>query len=220
MINNWKLGWKSLNYAYGLKSNFALMIVFVLISMVFFIIGPSTNTSFFGGYMLMCAAILPTQMIHSLNMSNIVQSSPMKKKLQTTIPAVFTCGNQVMVYLINVLLYCLRLWVHPESALAMGNEVLLLGLVMMMMSIYLGVAYKCFVVSIFMLPFLCYSIFMGRYFVIWDQFGTGWMFFGIMAVLGLVSVAAGGFMQYLISLLLYKAPMSKMAQTASLRKEL
>ena len=220
MINNWKLGLKSLKYAYGIKPNFFLMIVFLLISLVFYTIGPKINSRFLGGYMLMCMAILPTQMVYSLSVSNIVQSSPLKKKMQTIVPAVFTCGNLVIMYSINVLIYGVMVWVHPESVLEMGNEVLLLAVTMMVMSIYMGLAYKYFVVSVIMFLFVYFSLYTGRNFVILDQFGSGVVFFGTMALLGLVSVVAGGFMQYLVSLLVYKAPMSKMAQVASLRKEL
>ncbi len=220
MINNWKLGLKSLDYAYGIKSNFTLMIVFALISVLFFTIGSSINCSIFGGYMLMCAAILPTQMVYSLSMSNMVQSSPMKKKMQTTIPAVFTCGNLVIMYLINVLIYGVMVLVHPEAALEKGSEILLLALIMMMMSAYLGIAYKYFGISVIIFFFVYCSLSIGRNFVILDQFGTGPVYFGVMAILGLVSVVAGGFLQYLVSLLVYKAPMSKMAQAAALRKEL
>ena len=220
MINNWKLGLKSLKYAYGIKPNFFLMIVFMLISLVFYTIGPRINSRFLGGYMLMCMAILPTQMVYSLSVSNIVQSSPLKKKMQTIVPAVFTCGNLVIMYLINVLIYGVMVWVHPESVLEMGNEVLLLALTMMVMSIYMGLAYKYFAVSVIMFLFVYFSLYIGKNFVILDQFGSGAVFFGIMALLGLASVVVGGVMQYWVSLLVYKAPMSKMAQVASLRKEL
>ena len=40
------------------------------------------------------------------------------------------------------------------------------------------------------------------------------------AALGLGIIAAGGILEYLLSLLVYKAPMSKQAQSASLRREL
>ena len=220
MINNWKLGLKSLKYAYGIKPNFFLMIVFMLISLVFYTIGPRINSRFLGGYMLMCMAILPTQMVYSLSVSNIVQSSPLKKKMQTIVPAVFTCGNLVIMYLVNVLIYGVMVWVHPESVLEMGNEVLLLALTMMVMSIYMGLAYKYFAVSVIMFLFVYFSLYIGKNFVILDQFGSGAVFFGIMALLGLASVVVGGVMQYWVSLLVYKAPMSKMAQVASLRKEL
>lgn len=53
MINNWKLGLKSLEYAYGITSNFVLMIIFGLMGLVFYIIGPGIHNTFMGGYMLM-----------------------------------------------------------------------------------------------------------------------------------------------------------------------
>lgn len=41
-----------------------------------------------------------------------------------------------------------------------------------------------------------------------------------VSALGLLLVVLGGFLQYLLSLLVYKAPISKMAQSATLRREL
>ncbi len=219
MINNWKLGLKSLEYAYGITSNFILMIIFGLMGLVFYIIGPGIHNTFMGGYMLMCTAILPTQMVYSLSMSNIVQSSPMKKKMQTTIPAAFTCGNLMIMYLINAVIRGIMVWAHPETALAAGKEVLLLALVIMMMSVYLALAFKYFMVSIIMFIAVYFSIFRGMNAIVLDWFESGAAVYMAMIILGLAFVAVGGIAQYLCSLLVYKVPMSKMAQ-ASLIKNL
>lgn len=219
MINNWKLGLKSLEYAYGRKSNFILMIVFGLMSVAFYAIGPGIRNTFFGGYMLMCTAILPTQMIYSLSMSNIVQSSPMKKKMQTAIPAAFTCGNLMVMYLINAVIRGIMMWGHPETVLETGKEILMLALVMMLMSIYLAIAFKYFIVSVLMFLAVYFIAFRAIDFIVPDQFGAGAAVYMAMIILGLAFVAVGGIAQYLCSLLVYKAPMSKAAQ-ASLNKEI
>ena len=51
-------------------------------------------------------------------------------------------------------------------------------------------------------------------------FGQGLGGVALTALTGIGIVVLGGFLQYLISLLVYRAPMSKMAQAAPLRREL
>lgn len=50
--------------------------------------------------------------------------------------------------------------------------------------------------------------------------GTNWQGIILTALLGMGAIVAGGFAQYLMSCLLYRRPLSKMAQSAPLRREL
>ncbi len=221
MINNWKLGFKSLRYAYGRKANFILMGTFFAIGLIFIMGGASRNSVYAGGYMLTATAMLPTQMIYSLSASNMVQSSPVKKKMQTAVPAFFTCGNFIVMYVLNVLIHGIIAWGQPEAVQTMKMEVLLCALGMVIMMIYLAVAYKYFVVSTVIFIFLYFSMFNGINSLFnWDMVKLNSHAYLQISALGLLLVVLGGFLQYLLSLLVYKAPISKMAQSATLRREL
>ncbi len=219
MINNWKFGYKCIQYAHGRRSNGILMIIFLLISLLFFVMWPDT---IFGGYMLMCASLMPTQMLSSLNVSSLVQSSPVRKKMQTLIPAVFTCGNVLIMYLISVLIHGITVLIKPETTGSVCISVILETAVMAIMMIYLAVAYKYFITSIAAF-LIIYSILFSEADILKIDpgfFPPGSAAFPLTALSCLAILLAGGFLQYLFSLLVYKAPMSKMAQAASLREEL
>lgn len=219
MINNWKMGFQSLKYAYGRLSNTIMMVIFFLMGILFYAMGPMLNNAFFGGFMIMCAALMPTQMIYSLSVSNLVQASPAKKKMQTSVPAVFTTGSMMAVYLVNILIHAVVSALSPETDYDAGGAMVMQALTALTLMAYLGVAYKYFMASLVMFFVVYFSVYTGG-------FAAGVLFeavnipFALAAVLGFALIAAGRAAQYWVSLLVYKAPMSKMAQTASLRKEL
>lgn len=89
--------------------------------------------------------------------------------------------------------------------------------------LYIAVAYKYFLASI-TAGITVYVFILARLDVInkipSGIFGSSIGSFVLALVIGLVIIVLGGFGQYGVSLLVYKAPMSKYAQTAALRKEM
>lgn len=226
MINNWKLGIKILRYAHGIKINIIVGIVMLLLNIPVVIAGVMSDNQLLGGYMLMCVGMLPTQMIYSLSASNMVLTTTYRKKIQTSVPASLTCGNMMLLYLMNVLIYGIVALIQGTVRDSAGTELLILAILMVLIMAYLGSAYKYFAVSSL---FLCLvlPVFMNmglsgmsRMNRIGNPFGRGGLALALAAFSGLAMLAAGGLLQYLLSLLFYRAPLSKMAQAAPLRKEL
>jgi len=226
MINNWKLGWKYMHYAHSRISNMIAMAIFFVIGIAFlamYAIDNTFTTFFLGGYMMLASAMMPTQMLQSLNVSNLVQASPAKKKLQTSVPAVVSCVNMIIIYLIIVLIMGITTTIHPESIAILCTETLFLAGSCIAMMIYMALAYKYFTVSIVMFLFIYSTLYMNS--TMAEHFAdvfplTTLPAFPLTILAGIALIAAGGFLQYLVSLSVYKAPMSKMAQAASLRKEM
>lgn len=219
MINAWKLGFKSLRYAYGRRSTIIMMGIFFAMGLAFSVMWLNPVNSYLGGYMLIVVAILPTQMVYSLSVSNMVQASPAKKKMQTSIPAIFTCGNLIGVYLLIVLIQGAIAWGQPVAVRQMKVGVLMSALTILVVAVYLAVAYKHFIISILMFILFYFSMFQVSGLISWMFLESAPWSYPLVSVMGLVPVILGGFLQYLVSLLVYKAPMSKMANSA-LRKEL
>lgn len=225
MIKNWKLGMKSLKYAYGIKTNVLVGIAFLALAGVMYIVKGQMILGLGGDYMLMCVALLPTQMIYSLSASSMVQASTVRKKLQTSVPAMVTYGNMVLVYLIMILIRLAAVFGHPEQMGRIGGELVVMAGLMLLFMVYLGVAYKYFTLSIAMvlvtvLIISPYNDVVENDLFSWIIFSQGWQGIVLSAVLGLLLLTAGGALQYLVSLIIYKKPISKMAQAAPLRKEM
>lgn len=225
MVENWKLGMKSLKYAYGVKTNVLVGIGFVVLAGLLYITKGQMILGLGGDYMLMCIALLPTQMIYSLSVSNMVQASTVRKKLQTSVPAMVTYGNMVLVYLIMILIRLAAVFGHPEQMGRMGGELVIMAGLMLLFMVYLGVAYKYFILSVAMVIVTVlivspYTNVVENDLFSWIVFSQDWWGIVLSVVLGLGLLTAGGLLQYLVSLLVYKKPVSKMAQAAPLRKEM
>ena len=223
MIDNWKLGIKILRYAHGIKINLIVGIVMLLLNIPVTIAGIMSDNQLMEGYMLMCVSMLPTQMLYSLSASNMVLTTTYRKKLQTSVPAALTCGNMMLMYLINVLIHGILALTQGTVRDSAGTELIILALMMVLIMAYLGSAYKYFTVSSLLLCLLL-PVFMtlglSRIDRIGNPFGHGGLALALAAFSGLAMLAVGGLIQYLLSVLFYRAPLSKMAQAAPLRKEL
>lgn len=221
MIKNMKLGIQMLRHAYGLKSTTFMGIAFLILGTGAYALGENMKMAFLGEYMFMCVGMLPAQMLFSLSASNMIQASPVKKKMQTTVPALITWGCMMILYLVLTAVRAVMILNRPEEAGMAGFRCIVMAVMMMLLMVYIGVAYKYFLSSIVMILLAVLFLNSGEGILLQTKiFGAGSLGFIPAAGLGIVILAAGGLLQYLISLLFYKVPISKMAQAAPLRREL
>ena len=176
-----------------------------------------------GDVLLMLVVMFPVQVIYSLSISNLVQSSPAKKRMQTSVPATVSCFNMIILYLVNSLCKCIAMTGHPEIIGTVCVEMVTLAGFGVLIMLYIAVGYKYFLASI-IAGITVYLFTIARLVVInkipSGIFGSSIGSFVLALVIGLVIIVLGGFGQYGVSLLVYKAPMSKYAQTAAVRKEM
>lgn len=220
-MNDLKRGIKMMRYAYGIKTNLVQAGYFLLAGLVMIISGERGTFGLLGGFFWICIGILPSQLIYSVSVSNMVQASPMGRKMQTVVPVAVNLFCMLLIYLVEVLMCGIMAWRYPEQAGEIYWNLVIFAVMQVMMMVYLGLCYKHFVLAtLVMIPEM----------VIWMSAGLdGWIYrqdFGAnitlgMAVLaGFVLIAAGGLAEYLLTLAFYRTPMARMAQAAPLRKEL
>ena len=87
MINDMKLGIRLLRYGFGIKTNLVLLIVFTAADLLCFALELAGITMPLDGFMLLACAMIPGQILFTLNAVDIVLASPARKKLQTSVPA-------------------------------------------------------------------------------------------------------------------------------------
>lgn len=229
MINNLKLGVRVLRYGYGIGMSLIQGALFLLMGGLFFVMdvtsfGSAFQRGFFGNFMFMCIGMLPAQVLYSLSAVSMVQASPMKKKLQTAVPTAITWVSMTFLYLVTALMRGIVVLMQPERLSEVCIELVALGVIIAFLMLYTGVAYKYFLAITIFFALSFWLIFFYRSWMIswWNLFGTNENTFSFVlaVVTGLTCIAAGGIGEYLLSLLVYRAPMSKMAQMAPLRKEL
>ncbi|MCM1025065.1 MAG: hypothetical protein NC432_01435 [Roseburia sp.] len=225
MISDLKLGLKLLRYGHGVKNTVVCSILIVLLGIIAAVTDLlSLNTgglNFPIGYFLMLGAMFAIQLFYSVNAANLIQSSPLKKKLQTSVPAVLMTFIAMCGYLISVLAGAVGLMIAPEAAGHFCQQLLYTVLIMATILLYAAVAYKLFILSTIMFFVIFFSTFM--YFTDngWlRSLGGGTGMFWMIAAAGVGILLVCGFLYYLLSLAVYKRPLSKRAQAGALRREM
>lgn len=225
MINNLKLGFRTLKFAHAVKST-------AILGVIIFILGEAMclldhwlplNGGLPGGYFFMLVVLFMIQLLYSVNMSNLVQSSPVKKKLQTSVPATMSTFCMLTAYLLVLATEGFVAYKRPERIGIVCVHVVFTIIIMALIMLYTAVCYKYFfggTILFFAVFFISYGYFMNGegWLVRFQEYG--WSAFARLGILGAAVLLAFGVLQYLLSLAVYRAPMSKRAQSASLRRQL
>ena len=224
MINDLKLGFKLMKYGHSAKLSIIGSIVLAVFGLVFCVISIAVSVSFPGGYFLMMSVLLLLQLISTVNAANLVQTSPMKKKLQTSVPALFSVLLMLAAYLFNVVVAAISACAKPEAIKFFCTQIISTAVIMGVIMLYYGVVYKYFVAStvgFFIIFMFVYPSYSGNE-LYWSfmPFAESWQNFVLTAVIGLGIILVCGVLQYLISLAVYKAPISKRALGARLRSQM
>lgn len=224
MMNNFKLGIKMLRYGSGLVSMMVCGVIFFVLGLLIYIWDKTfENAGLSGDVLMMVLVMFPAQIIYSLSVSNLVQSSPVKKRMQTSVPATVTCFCVIALYLLLSLINGIMIIRHPEYIRAICVETVTMAVFVAFIMISIAVAYKHFWMS-FIDGFAVYYMIFARMTIVekfqFEIFGSNAGSFVLALVIGLIIIVLGGIGQYGVSLLVYKAPMSKYAQSAAVRKEM
>lgn len=215
MMKSMKLGFKLLRYAWGIKTTLLSGGIFFLLGLLSFTM--SVQTWYLGGYLLMVLAVYPAQLLSSLTVSNLVQTSPWKKALQTSVPTALTAGAFALTYGGALIISLLRLNARPEMREDMVMILVLFAFEIFLIMTYCGIAYKTYVLgtALFIIVFVIGS----SVIQIGAALGAfrGVSVFGA-ACSGFAAMLLGSAVQYGLSLMLYKRALSKNAQYPGLRK--
>ena len=228
MINDLKLGFKIMKYGHSVKLSIIGSIAMAVLGLVFCAIGITTTSSFLGGYLLMMSALLLLQLISTVNAANLVQTSPMKKRLQTSVPAIFSTFLMLTAYLLNVAVVAVAVCANPEAVEFFCTLIMCTAVLTGVIMLYYGAVYKYFVAStviffiifIFIYPSVISGDIKDELYWNFMPFAGYWENFALTVVIGLAIILVCGVLQYLISLAVYRAPISKLALGARLRSQL
>lgn len=221
MINDMKLGIRLLRYAYGIKINLVLLIGCVAADMLFFVLELMGILFPLDGYLLLAVGMIPVQLLFSLNAVNFVLASPARKKLQTSVPAALNGCAMLGAYLIIILKKTMTSLVYPDKIAQKAAALVYLAFLAALMTAFTGMIYKSFIAYMVMFFPLCGSIvfFMGRISE-WDVFENRWISLVWGALIGIALITAGTAIQYALSVLFYRKPVSKRVLGGQLSRQL
>ena len=205
------------------KSQVAFGILFLILGSVWevFPILGEVNMIDMGSVFLFCAVMFPTQMLISLDMSEMVQTSPYKKALQTSIPAKISACGGVLVLAWATLLKGI-VYATGNISGNLGWQLLQIGIWMFLLMIFNGVCYKFFIISLIIMYILMFGLGMSAGMA---SFGKGGMMSGMVqihpilaVVLDIGLILLGALAEYGIASLFYKFPLSKSAFGAAMKR--
>lgn len=211
MLKELKLGFRLIKYGYKIKINVIMMVLILAIGIGVEI--TSQGTSIIGGFYLMLIGMFSYQMVMSMDISEIVQSSSMKKKLQVELPVIISTIIYLVCYTFLLIERAILIKQNPQNKEELLFTLFSILLIMVAVYIFTSICYKYFVAGMI----LFFVLFMGIYGGVTFLWRTGIgaalceMKFGWIAVFGYAIVLLGGGLEYLLGSFLYRKPLSEFA---------
>lgn len=211
MLKDLKMGFQLMKYGYKIKMNVIMMFVILAFGIVAEI--SSKGTSFLGGFYLMMTGMFAYQLIMSMDISEMVQSSAAKRKLQVGLPVVASTVVYLASYTFLLVERVILIHQNPQSKEELLYTLFTILLIMITVYIFSSICYKYFVAGFISFLILFIGVDTGAV-ILWNngigawlcQIGLGWL-----AVLGYAVVLLGGGIEYLLGSLLYRKPLSEFA---------
>ena len=224
MIKQLQMGYKLLRYAHGVKTCVIWSIIIFIYGVLveWYTMPDEVSGVHMGIYFIIMVAMWPLQLLASMNVPYVIASSPWKKKIQTSVAAVLSTVCFLFTYAVVAIIEGIKFRKNLITAEDLTFLVLWGGGFALMLMVYMACSTKYFVVStivffvamsgisaiasirnFFEIPFLHISLHPA-----------------LVIMLGILLVVLGGLLQYGISVLLYKAPVSKYSQMNSLRRKM
>lgn len=215
-------GWKLSGYGLGVKTQRVFCIIFLIAGTLLKLFPLETEYMAIdvGAVFLFCSAMFPAQLVMSLDMSQMVQASPYKKKLQTSIPAKMTTAGILIMFGWSMFLQVISCVISGKNFADQGVKLLMTGMWAFVILLFTGVCYKFFVVSMIIMYILVLGA--GMLVGIAQQFfiPKGFIHPLVAIVADIVLILAGGVIQYGFMKLFYKFPLSKAAFGAAIKREM
>lgn len=225
MIGDFKKSVQLMRYGFQAKLQVVSMVAFLVVGIVMELV--TKGTYWLGAYFIIIAPIYFSQLLYGLGMSGIVASSPYKKRLQTSLPAIGNGILGILTLTVLVVLKYFEIQLNPQNTKENIIVLLMVGFMCFILNVYSATVYKYYALSIvfLMAPIMIFSYtFTTSSFDHFEHsfWGTlaGHLNMGSAALVCYLCVVAGALLQYAISCALYKKPLSEYAQGMMMRKYL
>jgi hypothetical protein len=203
MLKDIKLGFKLLRYGYKLKLNVIMLVFFAIFGIASEIF--SKGTSIIGGVYFMMSGMFTFQLIMSMDVSELIQSTSLKKKLQIYIPVLASTVINLILFTVFVVERVVLIQMGVADKTQIIYTLFMLDVILLITYLYTSICYKYFVLGfiLFMVAFM--AAFMGFA----DTIAA--LGLPVIALFGYIAIFAGGALEILIGELLYKKPLSEFA---------
>lgn len=208
MLADFKLGLKLLKYGFKVKQQCFFLVAILTAGIIVEIVTKGTNM--IGGFYILLIGMFAQQMIISLNVSSLIQSSKIKRATQTTMPVIvsFILYFALMIFL--SIEKTIMVNMYPETAIELKTTFVTVAIIFFFTLIYSGFAYKFYVFSMVFLM----TVVLGVTTALTVFSGIGAMDFiadikmPVLIAFAFVLLFIGIGIQYALSVLTYKREIS------------
>ncbi len=229
-------GWRFMFCGVSKTMNLVCMVLFFLLGIFLEVISVLTgvfggeagrfmrNFCVFSSMILFCSAMFPAQLITSMDITLLAQSSAYKKKMQTSIPCLWTLISNLVVMSVIILIRGIMTLIMPEHGDMIFSNLYICGVTGFILAFYSAFVYKYFIASLVGLyvGIMIYGIGSGFHMatnmIEGSEVGGGGLpvFLSVPLCFGLIFV--GSALQYLVTTAAYKRNFSKYAFGSSVKK--
>lgn len=217
MIKQLKTGMKLLRYTFGFKMCMFWIILFIALGVLMY------RGRGVGSFFIVVSGLWVVQLMYSLNVSNMIQTSPLGKAFQTSATTIISFITFLLLYLLDVVL--MLLMKEGQELYMIVQWLISDGVIIFLLMLYCGFAYKFYIASTVFFFIAFFSIIDSGCFVsgrpVFHSFihvpfdDISW----IQAfIIGLIFIIAGALVQYVASCFVYKYPLAKSGQLKGLQK--
>lgn len=222
-----KMGFKLIRYAYKLEMN--------IIIGVFMLVGGAAldlcthGTVFLGVFLISCFSMFPVQFLYNVCMANAAGASPWRKRMQTTMPALLAFAINVIEFTILIVIKMVEIYLFPQDTSVILGCLVMVAVLQILLGIYNGLCYKYFAISMIVMYIVIFGCsFLGGYTMVSEESMSVSINMSVSVlcsppgaiVVTYGSLVVAAILQYVVSLAVYKKPLSKWAQGAAMRKHL
>ncbi|MCR5769032.1 MAG: hypothetical protein K6G45_11155 [Lachnospiraceae bacterium] len=217
---------KMLRYGLQVKMQLILTLAFLVLGIVFELTMSRVDSgSIISGLYLAISGVYVFQLMMSSSVSTLVQTSSLKRGLQTVHPVIFTTLTTLLTYTIFVCIRVVRINKmggkdFDESSLNASKGIIAVGLMAALLLVYMGICYKLFIVSIVILCIGVVAIMlMGNISLVSRVFDfANDMSLTSIIALGYGCIIVGGLLCRLFMGLLYRRSIDMLAVRTALRQ--
>ena len=143
MIKEMNKSLRLCRYAYGLTGNLWLMAaIFAGGVLSSFLVPAGSMNSWAGSFLILVMPMCLLQILSSAGASHMVQTAPMRKKLETAVPAIINFLYGLFGYAVIVLIKVIQVKTGMYAAEDVSFQLLFSAGIVLLVDFYSGIAYK------------------------------------------------------------------------------
>lgn len=203
MLRDIVIGFKLIKHSNTRKIDILIIALFLCIGVIVEISGRGLN--FLGGFYIAASILCIYEQVEKVAVFTLVQSSGLKKALQTVIPVVTSFVLEIFLFTLLLIERIILINMYPENRAELLKSLFMVIVILLLCVIYCTICLKFYVVSTVIFVFMAGAL---------SAIGNMELFrnsmsLPLLAAIGYITIVVGAASQYLISNLMYKYSFSK-----------